>query len=255
MKNIKYTSDGKKVVVIGNLNAQEKIVQEIYIINKNEVPSGENFVSKDLHDAPAISWKEKKIKEIDLLYEKTNQERKEQLDKLEKTHREICLKFRNKIAYISNAIEKLDPEAFNLLADYITGEIKYIVITGHNSAEIKDIKDFNQNYDEKLRLISFFGKDDGSFTYAVGEYNDYSGGHQKFIPCRTKDEAIEVARKKLLAKDILQKYDLEMAEQYGIVLDKQKIKEYKSRTLESLNKSLKRCEEETEKIKERINEI
>jgi hypothetical protein len=55
MENVKYTSDGKKVVIIGNLNSQEKIVQEIFIINGQEVPSGENFVVKSLHDFPAIS--------------------------------------------------------------------------------------------------------------------------------------------------------------------------------------------------------
>ena len=43
-QNIKYTTDGKKVVVIGNLNSQEKIVQEVFIINDAEIPSGENFV-------------------------------------------------------------------------------------------------------------------------------------------------------------------------------------------------------------------
>jgi len=49
-QNIKFTSDGKKVAVVGKLNAQETIVQEIFVSNGNEIPSGENFVVKSLHD-------------------------------------------------------------------------------------------------------------------------------------------------------------------------------------------------------------
>lgn len=64
MENIKYTTDGKKVKVLGNLNSQEKIVQEIFIVNESEIPSGEHFVVKTLHDAPAVSWKEKNLKRV-----------------------------------------------------------------------------------------------------------------------------------------------------------------------------------------------
>ena len=53
-QEIKYTDDGRKVVVLGALNKQEKIVQEIFVIGEQEIPSGENFVVKSLHDAPAI---------------------------------------------------------------------------------------------------------------------------------------------------------------------------------------------------------
>ena len=63
---IKFTTDGKKVIVIGSLNSQEKIVQEIFIVGGSEIPSGEHFVVKSLHDAPAVSWKEKNIKEIEV---------------------------------------------------------------------------------------------------------------------------------------------------------------------------------------------
>jgi hypothetical protein len=45
-KEIKFTADGKKVVVIGSLNSQEKIVQEIFVFDGSEIPSGEHFVVK-----------------------------------------------------------------------------------------------------------------------------------------------------------------------------------------------------------------
>ena len=41
-QSIKYTTDGKKVVVIGDLNQTEKIVQEIYVTDDGcEIPQGE----------------------------------------------------------------------------------------------------------------------------------------------------------------------------------------------------------------------
>lgn len=44
---IKYTADGKKVVVIGDLNQTEKIVQEIFVTEDGcEIPTGERFVIK-----------------------------------------------------------------------------------------------------------------------------------------------------------------------------------------------------------------
>ena len=68
--NIKYTDDNKKVKVIGKLNNTDWIVQEIYIDGKTEVPSGEQFVTKSLHEKPLQSWKEKNLKELEERYEK-----------------------------------------------------------------------------------------------------------------------------------------------------------------------------------------
>jgi len=60
---IKYTASGNKVIVVGKLNNQETIVQKIFVSEGNEIPAGENFIVKTLLDAPAETWKEKKMKE------------------------------------------------------------------------------------------------------------------------------------------------------------------------------------------------
>jgi len=58
--NFKYLSDGRKVIVIGDLNDSEKIVQEIFVTEGGaEIPSGKNFTATNLHDTPVLSWKEK----------------------------------------------------------------------------------------------------------------------------------------------------------------------------------------------------
>ena len=41
----------------------------MFIVDGNEIPSGENFVVKSLHDAPAVSWKQKEIEKRDNAYE------------------------------------------------------------------------------------------------------------------------------------------------------------------------------------------
>ena len=70
-ENIKYTTDGRKVVIIGDLNQTEKIVQEIFVTEDGaEIPSGERFVVKSLLDTPAKSWKEKNIADLEARYEK-----------------------------------------------------------------------------------------------------------------------------------------------------------------------------------------
>jgi hypothetical protein len=62
----KYLSDGRKVVVVGKLNSQETIVQEIFCNKEgSEIPSGENFVVKSLHDSPVESWKNKEEKKLE----------------------------------------------------------------------------------------------------------------------------------------------------------------------------------------------
>ena len=52
----KFTADGKKVVVVGALNAKETIVQEIFVTDGTEFPAGEHFVVKTLLDAPAETY-------------------------------------------------------------------------------------------------------------------------------------------------------------------------------------------------------
>ena len=75
MSELKYLSDGRKVSVIGKINKTEYIVQEVFITESgDEIPSGENFTAKSLHDAPVLSWKENEAKKVESRYEKANNE-------------------------------------------------------------------------------------------------------------------------------------------------------------------------------------
>ena len=128
---LKYANDGKKVAVIGKLNAQESIVQEIFVINEQEIPSGENFVAKSLHDSPAISWKEKEERRIEI---NLNQLKKD-YEKAENDHRRLMLDLCNKssaikdhMRYVNSLLATdIDPDVLNTLTNFLSGDIKYIV--------------------------------------------------------------------------------------------------------------------------------
>ena len=235
MNEIKYTTDGKKVIVIGNLNNQEKIVQEIYICNGAEIPQGENFVVKSLLDAPVKSWKEERIAEIETRYKKEYDARVKEMDELTRKHRLAVSLFKEKISFVKSASEKINPETFDLLSAYICNEIKYVVI---DDTKIVEFKDFKQDYDGKLRLISIFGKDDGSLQYKVGEYYDYSGSHRKFTPCMSYEEAINTLTEYINSKDTYSDYDLKSCKEYNIAIDPTKLEAYKAKRRESILKDI-----------------
>jgi hypothetical protein len=60
----KFTADGRKVAVVGALNAKETIVQEIFVTDGTEFPAGEHFVVKTLLDAPAETYKAKEERRV-----------------------------------------------------------------------------------------------------------------------------------------------------------------------------------------------
>ncbi len=72
------------------------IVQEIFISNGNEIPSGENFVVKSLHDAPAVSWKENDLKKLDQLIKENKEVSNRACESLEKSGKSFAKKIQKK---------------------------------------------------------------------------------------------------------------------------------------------------------------
>jgi hypothetical protein len=99
MSNIKFTSDGKKVAIVGKLNSQETIVQEIFVQGESEIPSGEHFVVKSLHDTPAVSWKESELKKLEERYRTDKEKFESEIKDAEKKYRAKTLELRKKLEY------------------------------------------------------------------------------------------------------------------------------------------------------------
>lgn len=239
---IKYTSDGKKVVVIGNLNSQEKIVQEIFVVNNQEVPSGENFVVKSLHDAPAISWKEKNIKEIEDNYEFKKKKYTDELDRLKRDYDVRSKELKHKIEYAGAALKNVSPESFQTFVDVLTGNIKWIVVTGY-TPELLPWDQFHTMYEDKFRLLSIYGRDNGSFTYARGHYSDYSGGSTNFMPFNNYEDAFELFKQEVLKRGI-NDATIALAKKYNILFPESEIIAFKSVRIKSFESYIEKSKKE-----------
>ncbi len=261
-QNIKYTTDGKKVFVIGNLNSQEKIVQEVFIINDVEIPSGENFVVTSLHDAPAISWKEKSIKETEERYEK---EHKENLKKIEVLQKDYNLKssvIKAKLQFLTKLELNLTEEKLDQLISFVSGRSKFIVMDTYSDVEISDydesITDKEYGRFDALRLISVFGRSDGELEFRKNNYSDGSGSWRTVIPCETKEEALGILKEKFNAKineKGVNSYLLKTAEKYNLEIPEDALKVYKDKQRETVLKYIKSQEEELEKYKKQLEEM
>ncbi len=207
MSDIKYTDDGKKVLVVGKLNAQQTIVQEIFVSAGQEIPSGENFVVKSLHDAPAESWKEKNLRELEARYESDRKKLQTQIDDQE---RRLCLE-RDKAKLQTSAllqfVKNSDESQLETLKNFMAGQITHLFVAGY-SPEIISWKDSDKVYDadsfyhharlDGIKLVSLMGKSDGDLSYRLHEYRDGSGGCGKTIyPTTSYEAALAMAQAQL----------------------------------------------------------
>lgn len=253
MSTIKYTSDGKKVVIVGKLNAQQTIVQEVFIVNDAEVPSGENFVVTSLHDAPAISWKEKELAKIEDRYAKEVQEYNRATEELRRRLRNETNAMREKINYAAKVFKNVSPDSFSLLVSYLCGDITHVVVNNYDP-ELLEWKDFITMYEDKLRLISLFGRDDGTLQYAVGDYSDFSGSTKRFIPFTSYEEALGKFKEVVISKGVSEK-SLKLAQKYGFEFPKDKVDTWKANQIEAWNKNIDNYQKSIESWQKSINEL
>lgn len=241
MNEIKYTTDGRKVVVIGNLNSKEIIVQEIFIVNGAEIPQGENFIVKSLLDAPGVSWKQQETTKWDVYYEQARDEYDKRIQGIKKATE--ILRF--KLEAISKTARGIAPDAFQMVSDFLLGKLRW-AFRGDYNLEIadfsieKDLASFWDSCCEGLKLISLMGISDGSLQWNINQYRDGSGSGRPVFLFSTKEEAIAKAIDFLNARKQYSEYDIAFMEQWGIASDMAKLKEYRDRTIKS-------CSERSEK--------
>lgn len=224
---IKYTNDGKKVKVIGKLNSQETIVQEIYVSENSEIPSGEQFVVKTLHDEPVISWKEKEAIKLEDRVTYLQDLHKKLLDDLHNREEKVLKALKEKIKQLELLEKNITPKAFEMLSKFISGKYKFVVINNRISEfkmEEQVSTTWNNNFDG-LKLVSLFGKSNGDLQYRIHNYYDGSGTTTKLNLFETLDEAKQF----LLDRHKNTPYNDNIIEEYnkwGIELNKEKMKAY-----------------------------
>lgn len=185
----KYLSDGRKVVVIGQLNNVESIVQEVFVSDSgDQIPSGEKFTTKSLHDEPVKSWKEREVEKFEAIYLR----KKDELTGIEKEIRTMQSKRSSHAKIISsnlrqiNELENLD---VGILADVMARNIKWVCSAGWAWEKVMSFDEFieiRSTYDEGVKLISVHSRNDKTLMYKVGSYSDGSGNDSeyKFFNCK-----------------------------------------------------------------------
>jgi hypothetical protein len=193
--NIKYTNDGRKVRVVGNLNNKEIIVQEIFVDKTGaEIPSGENFVVKSLHDAPMISWQEKDSKLKEQKYKKDK-------DFYEQKTQDLKRQVKKTAALIKSSVGMerfFSIEKLKTLDLFLAGAFTHFLITQWNDLEIVEFGKETEHYDTgNIKLLTLFGRSDGDLNWRLCEYSDGSGSSYNAEPCLSYNDALEKAQAKI----------------------------------------------------------
>jgi hypothetical protein len=206
MTDIKYTNDGKKVLIVGKLNSQETIVQEIFVSAGQEIPSGENFVVKSLHDAPAESWKEKSLRELEARYEKDRATLNRNIEEQSKRLGIVREKAKIQADTLLRFVNASDESQLETLRLFMSGQITHLFVSGY-SPEIISWNDINAAYDidswhgrfniDGMKLVSLYGKTDGSLSYRLHQYRDDSGSSKAIYPTTSYESALAMAQAEL----------------------------------------------------------
>ena len=196
----KFLSDGRKVVICGKINQTEYIVQEIFVTKDGgEIPSGENFTAKSLHDTPVESWKVKEEKKLEALMEK----RKQEIDALDKKIKDLEIKRSSSAEWLkrNNFLQEKLPEFdWDYFSDVMSGNMKYAVCAEYE-LRIEELDKVCDDCDSIYYSKSFSGlkamslvykydihSNSKSYKFEVGRYSDGTGGSVPWVFCKDKQD-------------------------------------------------------------------
>lgn len=271
--NIKYTTDGKKVVVIGELNQSEKIVQEIYVTDSgDEIPSGDRFVAKNLLDQPMKTWYQKEYDGWKSRYESESKEWDKKLNEMRDNKRIAYKSLESRVKWLRAVARQPHPEALSdvisNLADFLSEEDKWVVSCYYSSWYVEkfdsdgidkldkiDEDHYSSRNFSSLRLLSLYGNSDGNLQWKINTYSDGSGSDSDVAFFHTKEAALEFLQRKL---NKIKEYNEELiktAKRLGLVLDENKIQKYKDDRRESIKKNICNLQKQIEDQIKRLEEI
>lgn len=264
----KFLSDGRKVTIIGQLNNTEWIVQEVFVTAQgDEIPSGERFTTKSLHDSPVETYKdrqEKKLNESIRALQNKETALQESIKKLERERTAYEKTFKSTEALSDSLLKQIDEGAFNLLCDVMSGNVKYLIEdSSYGVYEPKlflDALKSYDGYDTEIKLISLFGRSDGSLVYKLSQYYDGSGGSREIKLIRTDEELAQYYTDKV--KEIFEKNPnyinmshIEVAKRYGGIVAQEVIDTAFAKKVELLKSNLEEYKKKFESSEKELNEF
>ena len=273
---IKYLSDGRKVAVIGHINNTESIVQEIFITKDgDEIPSGEKFTTKSLHDNPVISYRDKQIAQKELSLKRLDME----IDKMNIVMNNVEIKLKTIKDILKNSekfMQTFKDNDLEMLSSFFAGAIKYIVEDGCSISRpilfINAINDVDTSYTNKryngLKLLCLFGGSDGDLEFRLNRYSDGSGGWTNIKGFGDYQSAIDYIKCKvmlLVEKENISVDCVKKCKEMGIVFSKDEtlmiksildkdIMRRQSKHDEMVEKSLTKIDESMKEINELLED-
>jgi hypothetical protein len=194
----KYLSDGRKVAVLGKLNNAEYIVQEIFVTEAGEeIPSGENFTAKSLHDSPIQSHYKKEEARQKAYIENAKSELAAVQRKIKEANSLLLAK--KDILANSPELKSLVGDKARIIAMFMTGSVNYLVVDSYKLTAPVKMEDqliyWDSHWSERrydsIKLCSILGKSKGEIEYRIHQYSDGSGGSPTLVyPYETYEEAI-----------------------------------------------------------------
>lgn len=193
----KFLSDGRKVVIVGQLNNTETIVQEVFVTEQgDELPGGERFVVKSLHDQPVENWlsREKSRQEKALADAKL---KAEQIAKDIDAQRNNLSFWKEMVKQVKAFSEHINEADLDHFSDVMTGQVKFAVKRGYGIPVIEKFESYMSSIDnyhgrkkfEGIRLLSLLGSTNGNIALRVNRWPDGSGGYDDVEFYKTIDEA------------------------------------------------------------------
>jgi hypothetical protein len=270
---IKYTTDGKKVVVIGDLNQTDKIVQEIFVTEQgDEIPQGERFVVKSLLDTPSKSWKEKSLEELEAKYEKEKKYWNDLTESVSKEKRNAYDALKERVKWLKSVAKEPRTEEFkriiNTISDFLSDAEKWIFVRGYsdwklvqfNENGIEPLIDYFDGYHgrknfDSMRLLSLYGKSDGSLEFRINSYSDGSGSDNPVVFFKSKEEALLFMQNEFDKIKEYAYYHLVMAGKYELKLDSKKLEAYSQKQKEGINKQIEETKLKLDDLKKQLKEI
>lgn len=199
MSEYKYTKDGKKVLIVGKLNNQETIVQEVFVAeNETEIASGENFVVRNLLDAPMKTWQEDRIANLDAALKRMNKDLAEREDEVKSARLAATATAKALRAFASNAVA----DQLETVEAFVSGKVTHLVYVQYGSPSVREFtdavrgsKDFDFERDS-VKLLSLFGRSDGRMDWRIHQYSDHSGSAGTVIPACGYADAVRIVQER-----------------------------------------------------------
>lgn len=247
---IKYTTGWKKVAVLWSLNNKESIVQEIFVINWQEIPSWENFIATSLHDAPAVSWQENESKKIEKRYRDMEKEYNEKISKL-RNQKSIV---EDKLSYLWKFLKNCDDSSFESIVNFLTGNIKYVVKNTYNEISLNEYNEFIESNDNSLKLLSISWRDDWTLKFRLHRYSDYSGSSDDVFFFSSKEKAEEKIYE-IVINSPIKEMIIDVAKKYDIKLDENKLKEFYEQKKSAIQNSIDSANNDISNWNKQLSEI